>query len=91
MYAIVEFSDSKDVAILPLNWIADATNKQDVASGKKKLVKFYWPTYARSTTKMAKALRNCVSADVQWPVFNTRVLGTAGRHIALILFMIFIT
>ena len=79
MYFIVEFEISNEVEIIPKEWIADGTKPQDAIDGSVKLVQFYWPPYLAS--KIANSVKNRIPAEVTWPVFNTRILGYAGKKL----------
>lgn len=77
MYAIVEFSQTKEVAVVPLKWVAGEVNDDDLVADAR--VDVHWPPF-KSTTMLDNAVKRCSSAQVSWPVWHSRILGTAGMY-----------
>ena len=75
MFIVVEFSSTKQVAVVPLTWVADGTTRSDIVNRKTK-VKCYWPSLP--DFKREKAVRKCAAPETSWDVYVARVLGTAG-------------
>jgi len=75
LYAIVSFDDTEETDFVPTNWIADGTPKEDIIADR--VVKVYWPPWRNSTT-VSRAKRQCIDAETRWPVYEARILSTAG-------------
>jgi hypothetical protein len=80
LYAIVEFvsTGTEEIDFLPLKWISDGTQEKDIVKHIKsrQLVEFYWPPM-KSTSSVSKAKDLCTPAEVGWPKYKARILGTA--------------
>ena len=69
MYAIVSFDDTDETDFVPVNWME-----------VDKVVKVYWPPWRNSTT-ISRAKKQCSDAESGWPVYDARILSTAGMYI----------
>lgn len=65
MFGVVEFTDSKTVAVIPVSWF--------VGSGEETC---YWPE--GNASKAAKLVQNGNTPDTSWKKYKIRVLGRAG-------------
>lgn len=65
-YCIVEFIDSKSVAIAPTAWLS---YEEDVCA---------WPP---SNTNIQSAVKNIYKPGTDWNQFTVRVLGKAGNKL----------
>ena len=76
MYAVVEFPALSECEVIPIMWIENIATiaKENLI---KKNVRVYWPNYP-STSKISRAVRKACMAETDWPLFDARVLGTAG-------------
>lgn len=81
-YAIVEFESTGTLEIdfVPLNWIADGTQEKDIAKciKSRQLVQFYWPPM-KSMGSVSRAKDRGMPAEVGWPKYMARILGTASE------------
>jgi len=75
MYAIVEF-ETKEIEMVPFRWINTACGRTSVKIGST--VNCYWPPL-KSLQKISNAIKNCVKPSTDWPVYISRVLGTASK------------
>jgi hypothetical protein len=80
MYAIVEFVKTKEIDFIPWTWVIDETLPNGVSEliRSKLHVKVYWPPM-RAPANVSRAKDQCMSAEVGWPTYMARILGTASE------------
>lgn len=71
MFLVAEFTSTRDVAVIPSNWVVD-----DAAQ---------WPPY-QSSTKIDKAVRTRETPGDDWPRYSMKVHYSTGSILKEILF-----
>jgi hypothetical protein len=73
MYLLVEFTDTKEVAVVPENWL-DGTACA------------VWPTHIRASSKLTSAVMQKMEPGENWPSFPIKELYRSGKYLSLSLF-----
>ena len=68
MYLLVEFTDSKEVAIIPDNWL-DGTSCA------------VWPSHIRMTSKLTGAVKQKCTPGKNWPAFPIKEMYRNGESL----------
>lgn len=65
---------------VPLKWVADTSKQIDIPTlmKSKQPVLFYWPPM-KAPLNVSRAKDRSISAEVGWPTYMARILGTASK------------
>lgn len=68
MWSIIEFLDSKEVAVIPNLWLINKT-------------KCYWPNYKTSEKTMTSVKRAETPNDDNWKTYEMRTIKSFGKYL----------
>lgn len=78
-YAIASFDDTAETDFMPLKWLAEDINLDQIPSivSERRIVQCYWPQW-KNSARISKAKKICSDVETDWPIYNCRILSTAG-------------
>ena len=83
-YVVISFDEMEQVEYAPINWCVESLENEDQCDLIRKRKAFYWPPTSTTESSFNKARKKCSVAEVNWPVYQGRILAVAGKSIAVI-------
>lgn len=79
LYAVVSFDETEETDFMPLKWSAKLLSLHEIPTlvANRTIVQFYWPPW-KNASRVSKAKKTCLDAETDWPLYDCRILSTAG-------------